>query len=151
MKDEGKHSLEWRFTAKKETLNATLIDELNNNPTLWQHAVIFGAKSWKIIKSPQKLTNFQRPASSRDERPMFDEGEKVDTFIPGVLNVGNFGWVVYLGRSKKLVASRGKIVGVVKGKWDMRWGSDKYEYPKEEVYATKEIALKEGQKIIDAK
>jgi len=112
-KDEGRHSLEWRFTAKKDILNKTIMEELNAHPKLWQYAVIFGAQSWKIILSPEKITNFQRPASKRDERPAFGE-TTTDTFIPGVLKVGDFGWVVYIGRTKKLVASKGKIVGVKK-------------------------------------
>ena len=149
-KDEGRHSLEWRFTSKRDILNATLIDELNANPKLWEYAVIFGNKGWKIRVSPEKITNFQRPASKRDERPAFGE-TTTDTFIPGVLKVGDFGWVVYIGRTKKLVASKGKIVGVKKDAWEMRWGSDKYTYPKDEVYATKEIALKAGEKLLNAK
>jgi len=144
-KDEGRHSLEWRFTSKRDILNATLIDELNANPKLWEYAVIFGDKGWKIRVSPEKITNFQRPTSSRDERPDFGKVAKPDTFIPGVLKVGDFGWVVYIGRTKKLVASKGKIVGVKKEDWEMRWGSDRYTYPKDEVYATKEIALKAGK------
>ena len=114
-KDEGKHSLEWRFTAKKDILNATLIEELNKNPTLWKYAVVFGANSWKIIPSPEKVTNFQRPPSTRDERPLFGEVAKVDTFIPGVVKPfepvkGKFAWVVTQGKKKgEFKSARGKI------------------------------------------
>jgi hypothetical protein len=149
-KDEGAHSLEWRFTAKKDILNTTIMEELNNNPTLWQFAVIFGEKGWKIKPSTNKITNFQKPAKLRDERPSFGEVAKVDNFIPGVLRAGDFGWVVYLGRTKKLVASKGKIVGETGGKWDMLWKTDKYQYPKNEVYATQALALKAGEKIIQS-
>jgi hypothetical protein len=150
VKDQGLHSLEWRFTAKKDTLNSTLIEELNDNPTLWDYAVIFGDNSYKIKSSSSKLTNFQRPTNIRDEKPLFGDVAKVDNFIPGVLRVGDWGWVPYLGRNKKLVASKGKILGETAGKWNMTWGSAKYDYPKGEVFGTQAIALKAGEKIIQS-
>jgi len=104
-KDEGKHSLEWRFTSKRDILNTTIIEELNANPKLWEYAVIFGDQSWKIKTSPEKITNFQRPTSSREERPDFGEVAKPDTFIPGVVVFepvkGKVGWVVNQGRKKE--------------------------------------------------
>ena len=111
-KDQGEHSLEWRFTASKEVLNSTLIEELNKSPELWKYAVIFGANSWKIIPSPTRLTNFQRPASTRTEKPLFGEEKKADTFIPGPFEpvVGKFAWVVNKGKKKdEFKALRGKI------------------------------------------
>ena len=146
-KQEGRHSLEWRFISKKDTLNSTLIEELNNNPLLWDYAVVFSEKGWKIKPSTEKITNFQRLPSSRDAKPSFGDIAK-DDFIPGVLRVGDFGWVAYLGRNKKLVASKGKIVGETAGKWDMTWKNDKYQYPKNEVFVTQNIALKAGENII---
>ena len=45
-KDQGEHSLEWRFTGSRDVLNSTLMEELNKSPELWKYDVIFGAKSW---------------------------------------------------------------------------------------------------------
>ena len=114
-KDEGKHSLEWRFTSKRDILNTTIIEELNANPKLWEYAVIFGDQSWKIKTSPEKITNFQRPAFTRDERPDFGEVSKPDTFIPGVVKPfepkkGKVAWVLNPGKKKRTFkAIKGKI------------------------------------------
>ena len=148
-KDEGKHSLEWRFTAKKEILNTTLIEELNKHPTLWKYAVIFGANSWKIIPSPEKLTNFQRPPSTRDERPLFGEVAKPDTFIPGVVKPfepvkGKFAWVVKGGKKKgEFKSVRGKIDRFDGGEIWLTFpnnSKDAFAYKRSFVFKTKEEA-----------
>jgi len=90
------------------------MDELNAHPKLWQYAVVFGAQSWKIITSPEKITNFQRPASKRDERPAFGE-IKTDTYIPDVATPfkpkkGKVAWVLNPGRKKgEIIAIKAKV------------------------------------------
>ena len=152
-KDEGRHSLEWRFTSKRDILNATLIDELNANPKLWDYAVIFGDKGWKIRVSPEKITNFQRPASSRDERPDFGEVAKPDTFIPDVVRFepikGKFAWVVNQGRKKgTFKALKGKIDRFDSNEIWLTFPNykDAFAYKKKDVFKTKAEADEETKK-----
>jgi hypothetical protein len=151
-KDEGKHSLEWRFTAKKDVLNSTIIEELNLNPTLWDYAVIFGAQSWKIKKSPETVTNFQRPTNIRDDRPNFDEKKK-DTFIPGVIKfqpiVGKFAYVVDKGKKKGTFKSiKGKIDHFDSSEIWLVFPKDKnaYSYKTKDVFGVKAEADEEKKK-----
>jgi len=132
------------------------MQELNANPKLWEYAVIFGDKSWKIKTSPEKITNFQRPTTSREERPDFGEVAKVDTFIPGVVKPfepkkGKVAWVVNRGREKGTFKA-------LKGKID-RFDSDEiwitfpnykdaFAYKKKDVFRTKGEADEETKKYI---
>ena len=143
--DQGEHSLEWRFTASKDVLNSVLIEELNKSPELWKYAVIFGANSWKIIPSPTKITNFQRPASTRTEKPLFGEEKKADTFIPGPFEpvVGKFAWVVNKGKKKdEFKALRGKIDHFDSGEIWLKFPNykDAFAYKNNYVFKTKEEA-----------
>lgn len=44
-------NLEYRTVLKKTTLHNSLLRALKNNPELWDYAVIFGKKGWKILKN----------------------------------------------------------------------------------------------------
>jgi hypothetical protein len=156
-KDEGKHSLEWRFTSKRDILNTTLIDELNKNPKLWDYAVIFGDKSWKIRVSPEKVTNFQRPASSREDRPGFGEAAKPDTFIPGVVKpfepkVGKVVWVLNPGKKKgTFKAIKGKIDHInSEGVWLVFPNyADSWLYQRDWLYNTQAEAERAKKKLLE--
>jgi hypothetical protein len=146
-KVSGARSKEYRFTAKKQDLKDLLTAELNDNMDLWRYAVIFGKNSWKIFPSTKKLTNLQRPASSRTEKPSFADMPKKDTFIPGVAVPVQFkkGKVVW-GVSKtkgKLKAYQGTLDGRIVGEeWYVKWKGYKLAYAveKKNLYASKDDA-----------
>ena len=145
-KVSGVRSKEYRFSAKKQDLKDLLKAELNAHTDLWRYTIIFGTNSWKIISSTKKLTNLQRPAASRTEKPSFGDVEKpkVDTFIPGVaapvkFKKGKVVWTVSKTKDK-LKAYKGRLDGRIEGDdWYVLWDGYKLAYAvkKNGIYATK--------------
>jgi hypothetical protein len=148
-KVKGRRSKEYRFSAKKDDLTQLLIAELNDHTDLWRYAVIFGKNGWKIQVSPGKITNFQRPAAPRTDKPSFADADKahvkVDTFIPGVadpvtVKKGKVVWVVNKGRKKgELKAIKGRLDGLVDEHgiyihFDGKKGT--WAYKKNEIFST---------------
>ena len=103
--------------------------------------------------SPEKIANFQRPASSREDRPDFGEVAKPDTFIPGVVRFepikGKFAWVVNHGRKKgTFKALKGKIDRFDSDEIWLTFSNykDAFAYKKKDVFKTKAEADEETKK-----
>ena len=149
VKAEGRYSKEYRCSATKNVMNETIMEELNKHKDLWSNVVIFGKEGWKIKTNKEDVRSFQRNTSSFEGRPKLGEAPQVDTFIPGVLQIGDDGWVAYIYRSK-LIAKKGLIVRATPAEWITKWKgySNTFTYPKNEVFATETEALKYANSMV---
>jgi hypothetical protein len=68
---EGKKSLEYRITSSRRVLNEEIAKVLKANLNLWTHVVVFGNKSWRVIRHDEKplVLKLTKPSSAREEKP----------------------------------------------------------------------------------
>lgn len=116
-------NLEYRIVVKKATLQNSLLRALKNNPKLWDYAVVFGEKGWKILKnSGADLINsgvLSKPATDFTKKPLLYSD--VDDFVEAERKQMNrdSSEIIDVNRKQPVNINTIKKGDVVKDKWGL--------------------------------